>query len=113
MTEEQRFQALYDAFNSRDTDALLAAMTPDVDWPNGWEGGRVQGREAVRAYWLRQWAEADSRVEPLAVTAGDDGRVTVEVHQRATSPAGDVLWDGPVRHVYELRDGLIARMEIV
>ncbi|GAA2067478.1 hypothetical protein GCM10009801_14870 [Streptomyces albiaxialis] len=113
MADEQRFRALYDAFNSRDTDALLAEMTPDVDWPNGWEGGRVQGRDAVRTYWRRQWAEADSRVEPLEVTTEADGRVTVEVHQRATGPAGEVLWDGQVRHVYELREGLIARMEIV
>ena len=60
------FQALYAAFNSRDTDTLLGQMHPDVDWPNGWEGGRVHGREAVREYWTRQWDEVDSRVTPTA-----------------------------------------------
>src|SRR5436309_1369815 len=42
------FKRLYDAFNARELDALLDMMTPDVDWPNGWEGGRVVGREALR-----------------------------------------------------------------
>jgi hypothetical protein len=40
--------ALYDAFNARDLDAALAAMHPEVDWPNGWEGGRVFGRDDGR-----------------------------------------------------------------
>ncbi|MDQ2842107.1 MAG: nuclear transport factor 2 family protein, partial [Acidobacteriota bacterium] len=47
---------LYAAFNARNIDAVLPALHPDVDWPNGWEGGRMRGRDAVRAYWTRQWA---------------------------------------------------------
>ena len=50
-------RSLYDAFNARDIDTVVAAMSPDVDWPNGWEGGRVVGHDAVRHYWERQWAE--------------------------------------------------------
>ena len=38
------------AFNARHIDALLEQMTPDVDWPNAWEGGRLHGREQVRDY---------------------------------------------------------------
>lgn len=112
MDNEQRFRSFYDAFNSRDTEKLLAAMTGDVDWPNGWEGGRVHGRDQVRSYWQSQWAELDSRVEPITISSQPDGRVTVEVHQYAHDLAGEMLWDGRVRHVYELRDGLVARMDI-
>jgi len=54
MTFEERLRALYAAFNARDIDAVLAAMTEDVDWPNAWEGGRLSGRAAVRNYWTRQ-----------------------------------------------------------
>ena len=36
---------VYDAFNKREVDTVLAAMHPAVDWPNGWEGGRVAGRD--------------------------------------------------------------------
>src|SRR5258705_9031085 len=42
---------VYAAFNARDVDRVLAAMHPDVDWPNGMEGGYVHGRDAVRDYW--------------------------------------------------------------
>jgi hypothetical protein len=47
-TGVERLRATYVAFNARDIDAVLAQMTADVDWPNAWEGGRVQGRDAVR-----------------------------------------------------------------
>jgi hypothetical protein len=47
---EDQMRSLYAAFNARDVATCLAAMTPDVDWANGWEGGRVVGREAVRDY---------------------------------------------------------------
>jgi hypothetical protein len=53
----------YAAFNARDVEAVLAAMHPDVDWPNGMEGGRVLGHAAVRAYWIRQWGLIDPRVD--------------------------------------------------
>ena len=32
-------EQLYIDFNDRNIDAVLAAMHPDVDWPNDWEGG--------------------------------------------------------------------------
>lgn len=110
--DEQRLRELYAAFNARDVDTALAGMSDDVDWPNGWEGGRLHGREAVRAYWNRQWAELDARVEPVTISTRADGRIAVDVHQHARNLAGDVVWDGHVRHVYELRGGLVARMDI-
>ena len=109
---EQLLRAVYAAFNARDIDAAIAAMHPDVDWPNAWEGGRLHGREAVRAYWTRQWAEIDPRVEPVEISALPDGRVAVDVHQSVRDRDGALLVDGSVRHVYELRDGLVTRMDV-
>jgi hypothetical protein len=54
-------------------------MHPDVDWPNAFEGGRVHGREAVRAYWTRQFQQIDARVEPLGFRAVGEV-VAVDVH---------------------------------
>jgi ketosteroid isomerase-like protein len=48
MDQEARLRATYAAINARDIDAVLAGMTPDMDWPNAWEGGRVAGHEALR-----------------------------------------------------------------
>jgi ketosteroid isomerase-like protein len=102
----------YAAFNARDVDAVLAVMHPDVDWPNGLEGGRVVGHRAVREYWTRQWGLIDPIVEPRAFRATDDGRVDVEVHQVVRDLAGRVLKAQTVHHVYAFADGRIASMEI-
>jgi hypothetical protein len=109
---EQRLREVYAGFNARDLDGVLAAMREDVDWPNAWEGGRLQGREAVREYWTRQWAAIDPTVEPLAVTTRPDGRVAVDVHQVARSLDGALLGEGRVLHVYAFRGELIARMDV-
>src|SRR5829696_900303 len=78
---EALLRRTYDAFNARDIDAALAVMHPDVDWPNAWEGGRVNGHDEVRDYWTRQWAEIHPTVEPTAIAPpGPDGRVAVTVH---------------------------------
>jgi ketosteroid isomerase-like protein len=108
----EQLERVYAAFNARDLDAALAIMHPDVDWPNGWEGGRVEGREAVRDYWTRQFASIDSHVVPQAFTESGD-RVAVTVHQVVRDLDGNVLSDGMIKHVYTLRDGLVARMDIV
>jgi hypothetical protein len=102
---------VYAAFNARDIDGALALMHEDVDWPNGWEGGREHGREAVRAYWTRQWAAIDSHVDPVRVEE-QDGRVRVTVHQVVRDLDGNVTSEGTVAHIYTLRDGLVARMDI-
>ena len=44
----------YEAFNRRDIDGALARMAPDVSWPKASEGGRISGKEEIRAYWTRQ-----------------------------------------------------------
>lgn len=112
MLTESQLRDLYVAFNARDADAVLAQMTPDVEWPNAWEGGRVEGREGVRAYWTRQWGEIDGTVEPTGFETRDDGRIAVSVHQVVRDRDGNLLSEGDVRHVYSFRDGLIARMDV-
>lgn len=107
------FDTIYSAFNTRDIEAVLAVLHPDVDWPNGWEGGRMVGREAVREYWTRQWAAIDPSVEPVGFETDEAGRTVVQVHQRVLGLEGNVVVDGFVHHVYEVEDGLIRRMEIV
>jgi ketosteroid isomerase-like protein len=102
----------YAAFNARDVDAVLTVMHPDVDWPNGLEGGRVVGHRAVREYWTRQWSQIDPVVEPRAFRATDDGRVDVEVQQVVRDLAGRVLKAQTVHHVYAFADGRIRSMEI-
>ena len=102
----------YAAFNRRDIDGALALMTEDVNWPKASEGGRVLGKEEVRAYWTRQWGEFDSLVEPLAITGEGGGKVRVWVHQVVKNLHGDVLFDSEVLHVFTMNSGLIAAMDL-
>jgi hypothetical protein len=102
----------YSAFNKRDIDGALALMTEDVSWPKASEGGKIVGKEEIRAYWIRQWREFDPHVEPLAITEGGGGKVRVKVHQLVKSLQGDVLWDGEVLHVFTMKSGLIAAMDL-
>ena len=109
---EKLLGRIYEAFNRRDVDTVLAAMHPAVDWPNGWEGGRVTGRDEVRTYWRRQWAVVDPTVIPVAFEHGPDGRISVRVQQTVRDLSGNLLADGEVVHVYTFEDGLIKAMDI-
>lgn len=102
----------YSAFNERDIDRALGLMTQDVRWPKASEGGKIVGKEEVRAYWTRQWGEFDPYVEPLAITEEEGGKVRVRVHQLVKNLAGNVLSDSEVFHVFSLENGLIAAMNI-
>lgn len=110
---ERLLRDLYAAFNARNVDSALAGLTPDVDWPNGMEGGRELGRDAVRAYWTRQFGLIDSQVEPARFTLDEEGRTAVEVHQVVRDPSGTLLVDRTVQHVYTFRGDLVERMDIV
>jgi hypothetical protein len=102
----------YSAFNKRDIDGALALMTEDVRWAKASEGGRVVGKEEIRAYWTRQWGEFDPHVEPLAITDADGGKVRVRVRQLVRSLQGDLLSDSEVLHVFTVNSGLIAAMDL-
>lgn len=102
----------YAAFNARDLDSALAAMHPDVAWPNGMDGGYVHGHEEVRAYWTRQWQLLDPHVEPLEFSVDPSGRVIVEVHQIVRDVKGQLLLDRTVQHAYITDAGRIRSMEI-
>jgi hypothetical protein len=102
----------YSAFNKRNIDGALALMTEDVSWPKASEGGRVVGKEEIRAYWTRQWGEFDGHVEPLGITEEDRGRIRVRVHQLVRNLEGNVLSDSEVLHIFTMNNGLIAAMDL-
>lgn len=112
-TSHELLIAAYGSFNSRDIDAVLAAMHRDVDWPNGMEGGRVHGHIGLRDYWMRQWSLIDPRVEPVGLESDNEGRTVVQVHQVVRDLDGKMITDRMIEHVYRIEDGLIRRMDIV
>jgi len=112
-TTRAMVETLYERFNARDIDAVLAFLTSDVDWPNGWEGGYVHGHDETRDYWTRQWADIDGTVTPHEFSTEPDGRIDVTVHQVVKNLDGALLEDCIVHHVYRLHDDQIEHMEVL
>lgn len=118
-TDIELIQRLYERFNARDIDGVLIALTDDVAWANGMEGGHVHGREAVRDYWTRQWSIVSPHVEPVAFRRAEGGAIVVEVRQSVRDLEGAPLQgqthglkDKSVRHLFRLHDGKVARFDI-
>jgi nuclear transport factor 2 (NTF2) superfamily protein len=103
---------MYDQFNGRDIDGVLSIMHANVEWPNGWEGGYVVGRDSVRDYWTRQWAAINPTVLPEGFEVLPDRRIKVRVHQRVLDLGGKLLSDKMVSHTYTFEEGLIRAMNI-
>jgi hypothetical protein len=102
----------YLAFNSRDIDTALSTFHPEVQWPKAFEGGYVSGYDEIRTYWTRQWLEIDPNVEPVRFNERENGTLEVAVHQVVKDLQGNLMFDGRVKHVYTLQDGLLRRMDI-
>lgn len=102
----------YSAFNARDMDTALSTMHPDVQWPKAFGGGYASGRDEIRKYWTRQWTEINPNVEPVELNERRDGTLEIIVHQVVKDLQGNTLFDGTVKHVYTLQDGLLRRMDI-
>ncbi|MEP7074712.1 MAG: nuclear transport factor 2 family protein [Acidobacteriota bacterium] len=113
MSSDKRFfQNLYDAFNKREIETIISAMSPDVQWANGLEGGFVYGREAVREYWTDQFKAIQPELETLAFETDDGGRNVIAVHQIVRDLEGNLLADMTVQQIFTLEDGLIILYEI-
>jgi hypothetical protein len=102
---------LYLAFNTRNLDAALAALHPEVEWADG-EGKFVHGRSEVRKHWMEQWQTADPYLEPLHFTLAPDGREIVDVRMVVRSLAGEIQSDRQLQNVFTIAEDLIRRMEI-
>ncbi len=118
-THTQLIKRIYDRFNARDIDGVLIELADDVVWANGMEGGHVNGREAVRDYWTRQWAIVSPHVEPVAIQTTNDGVVAVEVIQSVFDLRGQPLTgqthglkDKTVMHIFHMENGKITRFDI-
>jgi hypothetical protein len=111
-SDTELLKQLYDRFNARDMEALLATMHGDVMWANGMAGGHVYRHDGVRNYWTRQWAMIDPHVEPVDFVASPDGATHVEVHQIVRDLKGNMLSDRLVGHIFRIDDSLIKRFDI-
>jgi hypothetical protein len=110
--EFEMLRVAYRDFNARRIDEVLAHMSEDVEWPDRIDGGYLHGKDAIRAYWRRQFELSNPQVEPQNIERDAQGRFEVLVHQTVRDLRGSLIVDAEVRHLYTIRNGLIARMEV-
>ena len=110
VTNEKLIVQAYAAYNRQDTDALLAFVSEDVDWPDG--QARLHGKQELRTYWTRQWAETRTRDEVLGIATPMANRSIVRIGQVVRTLTGAVISTGTFEHDYLIEDGLIMRLNI-
>lgn len=106
-------QRLFEAFNRRDIEAILSALSEDVDWPDAIEGGRVRGREAVSRYWTEQFKliRVEHTLTEIADTA--EGNIRVRSLQLVRNLEGQLWSESPVNFTFAFDEaGLITRMDV-
>ena len=110
LTNRELLLEAYAAYNRRDSDALLALVSEDVDWPDG--SARLHGKAEVRAYWTRQWAVTRTHDEPVEITELGSNRSVVRIRQVVRTLDGSTISEGSFDHVDQIETGLIVRMGI-
>jgi hypothetical protein len=113
--QEERLRRMYEVFSTDGRDAFVPqCLAPDVDWPNVLDGVRLHGREAVRAYWARQFAAGHPLVRLEGLRLDTDGEAVVaSVRQGMRDAEGDHWAAGTVEHVYRFGGGgLVSRMDV-
>ena len=108
---EQLF-GLYDAFNKRDIEPVIAMMHPLVAWANGMNAGFINGRDGVREYWLAQFQMINPQFNPLDYSLDNQGKAILKVRQVVHDLYGQLLFDKTVSHIFSFEGGLIRKYEI-
>jgi ketosteroid isomerase-like protein len=106
-------KGVYDAFARGDVPAVLGAFTDDIEWfeAEGMPyGGLHRGGEAVAQ---KVFGPITEDVEGFAVTPeqliGSDATVAAVVRYTGTGKATGKELDVPAVHVWDVRDGKLAR----
>ena len=109
-------RSIWEAAERRDRDAVFGFYDPAIVWDASTVPGPIagvyHGHDGVRQY-MRDWVEAfeTHRVNAETFLAAGD-RVVVGVRARGRGRASGVEVDMPRWLVYELRDGVVVRIDV-
>ena len=107
-----------DAFNRRDFDAALAALSDDVRWERflsrtETDTPLVRGKEELRGVWESQVEAVDLRLEPEEFIAVGDDKVIVPSRMVAHGSGSEIALSAAVTWMWTLgEDGLAAKVEV-
>ena len=114
MKREETIQVAYEAWSTRDIDALLPLVHPDSE-ARPILGANIgssvyRGREGLREWFEdlhQEWEAFETRVTDTE-ERGDRVLLTIQVHARGR--ASGVVIEGELYHLVEFREGLIWRL---
>ncbi len=115
MTREEVIRLAYEAWSSRDIDALLELVDPDAE-ARPILGANIgssvyRGKEGLREWFEdlhQEWETFETRVVGVE-ERGHCALLTIQVHARGR--ASGVVIEGELYHLVAFRDGLILRLE--
>ena len=106
---------IYEAFETKNLLALLNLLSPEVhiaQCPEVPWGGIFQGMEAARLFFGRVTTYLDNHVVIDRLIDGSD-RIVAVGRTHGTVRSNGRTFDVPLIHLWEFRDGLAVRLEIV
>lgn len=107
---EALLNGLYEAFNRKDIEAVIAALHPDVTWPNLFAGGQLRGHEAMRAMWRDQFSKINPEATPISITELPDDRWQVKIAYVVRTVDGKLFTEEVTTNTYRFEDGKIIDM---
>lgn len=102
---------LYEAYNRKDIEAVVAALHPEIDWPALFSEARIQGAEAVRQLFTEPFKVMNPEITPIDIRTDLHGRIRVRVSYVVRTLDGIVFTEETNTNLFELCDKLIIRMD--
>jgi ketosteroid isomerase-like protein len=103
---------LHDAVERCDIEGVMSVFHPEARMPDGLEHVELVGLDAIRDYYLRQFAAIRTSASVIALKAVDQHRFETVIHVRVRGIGGGLWWEGPLPAVYQTRDGRIIQLRI-
>jgi uncharacterized protein len=110
-------RSVYEAFAKGDVRTVLGLLSDKVEWNEAehfpyWPGGPIVGPQAVlTGVFARIPGDFDGFTVHVRRLVGAGDTVLAEVRYRATAKATGRRLDAQVAHVWDVRDGKIARFQ--
>jgi ketosteroid isomerase-like protein len=110
-------RSVYEAFARGDVQTVLGLLSEKVEWNEAehflyWPGGPLIGPEAVlKGVFARIPGDFDGFGVDVRRLVGAGDTVLAEVRYRGTGKATGKRLDAQVAHVWDVRDGKIARFQ--
>jgi ketosteroid isomerase-like protein len=110
-------RSVYDAFARGDVQTVMGLLSDKVEWNEAehfpyWPGGPIIGPQAVlTGVFARIPDDFDGFTVDVGRLVGAGDTVLAEVRYRGTAKATGRRLDAQVAHVWDVRDGKIARFQ--